>query len=139
MRPLLLGLASCLLFGCVAVPRAAVSADKAEWVLDADRDTHYAVKIVQGLSRERVIELLGPPRKRGKSKENPAVDIFHYRRTIVGPLVQRWIKTKEGETYVTKSSYLFDYVEIYFADGVVGNVYVKREPVRDGFGVDQLD
>lgn len=108
-------------------PRPVVSHDHSEWLLEADRESQLTVLLRKGNTREQVVEALGSPRKKEKYREDHEVEILHFRRTIVGPIVQRTIKAGGGYVRITEDTLYQDNIEVFFKNGILTNVYVTRE------------
>ena len=110
-------------------PPVAADTTKTTWFLDADTESDTSAIISRGMTQDHVRTALGSPNRIQRNrKSEKKEETWKYRRKIDGPLALTTMHTGTRIITVKQPRKLVDVVIVEFAEQVVVNVRVSREP-----------
>ena len=111
---------------CSSLSEAIPVTQETRWSLAADKESEQSVVIMKGDSKAEILSKLGTPKKIYPVKNNPKAMVFHYARTVVGPMRHRQLRTKTGTMTIRDNINYIDSVDVYFENELVIAVEIDR-------------
>ena len=107
------------------------------WRFEADIDSRRSATLIQGEEIDHVVTKMGEPRRRSKKKKDPTNQELGYVRKVLGPMLQKETRTRDGAFAIRSHVIFTDEITLIFKDGRLQNVKTYRTRSDDS-GQDSL-